>query len=446
MSTKASVLPTSSRSGHPVYPVGNLHTAPTTAAANEPPNLHPSIEISPNGTWRAIAPRPGMPKIETLNLTSRFSYTAPKPPKAPRHRPKNALKKGLRPTKSLELPPASRSEDAMAATRDIYRQDSPYVDDEEEGVHSEPSPSKRGFLSSMSRPDTDIGEPEQSRWGSGSGHVPKPLQWQKAQGRPLGLWKERAVIQSHTGVEPMVHKRHVEEISSDEDDDDRTLYETTPPRATKVPRLMHASSQANVLAPYDGARTQNAHTNPSIGPSSPKEPPLHTFLPPTAAPATTPSANAMETPHNTRLLLPSNQKQTLPPVPSPPTNKTHNNTILRIYLPSPSPSSPLFAQSRTYIPLRLLSCPNNDTLFDHVSGICDIPVLQLDILRMHFDPEDVGGGDEEKEKRRGPKEVMGVKRGVEESFICFVQIVEEIVGMGRDGGNGVGVEVVRGAD
>ncbi|KAL8644628.1 MAG: hypothetical protein Q9226_007670, partial [Calogaya cf. arnoldii] len=326
MSTKASVLPSSSRSGHPVYTFGNHHTAPTTAAANEPPNLHPSIEISPNGTWRTIAPKPGMPKIETLDLTNRFSYAAPKPPKATRHRPKNALKKGLRPTKGFELPPASKPKNAMAATRDIYRQNSIFIDgdDEEEGVHSEPSPSK---MSMMSKPPTDIGD-------------------------------EHAVMPPHAGVKHMVHKRRVEEISSDEDDD-RTLYEMTPPRATKIPRLMDASSQANVSAPYDGALTQLSNTNPSIGPSNPQGLPLHTFLPP-AAPATTPSAIPIDNQHNTRLLPP---KQTLPTLPSPPTNKTHNNTILRIYLPSPSSSLP--TQHRTYIPLRLLSCPTNDTLFEH---------------------------------------------------------------------------------
>ena len=57
---------------------------------------------------------------------------------------------------------------------------------------------------------------------------------------------------------------------------------------------------------------------------------------------------------------------------------------------------------------------------------------------MHFDSENTKNGDEGEAKGQG-KGVMGVKRGVEESFVCFVKKVEE---MAKEKGVGVEVEVV----
>lgn len=394
MPTKAISLPTSSRSGHPIYTFGSTITLSSTTPANEKPaNQHPAIEISPNGTWKSVTAGRSVSNIEHIDLTSRFSYTATKTPKAIRPRPKNAIKKGLRPTKSFELPPAINSKDAMAATRKIYRQHSPSIDNDEEGIHSEPSPSKSKTMTSKLSTDTQ---------------------------------NKIAGIQPSPVVKSTAHKRRVEEISSDEDDgDDRTLYEATPPRRTKVARLTTASDQATLSAPHDdGPLNQTPGADPHVQSSGPKGPSLHTFLPPAAPPTAT---------HNPKPpLIP---EHTPPILPSPPTN---NNTILRIYLPlqpsiCPSSSHP----KRTYIPLRLQSCPDIHTLFQHVSAICDVPVQNLSVLRMHFDAEN--GELEEEGKEKG---VMGVKRGVEESFICFVQKVMALEGAGRGGGVAVEVEVV----
>ncbi|KAI4276258.1 MAG: hypothetical protein L6R38_005707, partial [Xanthoria sp. 2 TBL-2021] len=325
MSTKDISLPTSSRSGHPIYTFGSTNTLSSTIPANEKPaNEHPTIEISPNGTWRSLALHSNVPNIEHIDLTSRFSYTANKTPKAIRPRPKNAIKKGLRPTKSFELPPAMKSKDAMAATRRIYRRRSPSIDDEEEGIHSEPSPRKSKTM------------------------MPK---------LPTDIQGEHPAIQLRTNVKSTLsapHKRRVEEISSDEDDDDDcTLYEATP-RRTKVPRLTTASDQATLSAPRnDEPFKQTPNTDPHVQSPGPKGPSLHTFLPPAAPPATT---------HNlTPPLIPEHAP---PLLPSPPTNN-NNNTILRIYLP-PSlslSSSHTQTKTKTYIPLRLHSCPDIHTLF-----------------------------------------------------------------------------------
>ncbi|KAL8756317.1 MAG: hypothetical protein Q9199_003017 [Rusavskia elegans] len=390
MPTKDISLPTSSRSGHPIYTFGSTNTLSSTTPANEKPaNQYPTIEISPNGTWKSVTAGRSLSNIEHIDLTSRFSYTANKTPKAIRPRPKNAIKKGLRPTKSFELPPAINSKDAMAATRNIYRQHSPSIGDDEEGIHSEPSPSKSKTMTSKLSTDTR---------------------------------NEIAGIQPSTVVKSVAYKRRAEEISSDEDDDDdRTLYEATPPRRTKVPRLMTASDQATLSAPPDvGPLIHTPRADPHVQSPGPKCPALHTFLPPAAPPATT---------HNPK--PPLNHDHTPPLLLSPPTN--NNNTILRIYLPLLSSQ----IRTKTYIPLRLHSCPNIHTLFQHISAICDVPVQSLSVLRMHFDAED--GELEEEGKEKG---VMGVKRGVEESFICFVHKVMALEEAGRGGGVAVEVEIV----
>ncbi|KAI4253065.1 MAG: hypothetical protein L6R42_007716, partial [Xanthoria sp. 1 TBL-2021] len=393
MPTKDIGLPTSSRSGHPIYTFGSTNTLSSTTPANEKPASHcPTIEISPNGTWKSVTAGRSVSNIEHIDLTSRFSYTSTKNPKAILSRPKNAIKKGLRPTKSFELPSVVKTKDAMAATRKIYRQHSPSIDDDEEDVHSEPSPSKSKSM--MSKLSTDIQD-----------ELPAIL--------PC------VVVKSTSSA----HKRRVEEISSDEgDDDDRTLYEATPPRRTKVARLTTASDQATLSAFHnDGPLNQTPCTDPHVQSPGLKGPALHTFLPPAAPPTTT---------HNpTPPLIPEHAP---PLLLSPPTNN-NNNTILRFYLPrSPSHSNTC---TKTYIPLRLQSCPDNHTLFSQVSTICDIPLQSLSVLRMHFDAED-GKVEEE------GKGVMGVKKDVEESFVCFVRKVMVLEGEGRGGGVAVEVEVV----
>ncbi|KAL8902854.1 MAG: hypothetical protein Q9171_007580 [Xanthocarpia ochracea] len=141
MSAKDFNLPTSSRSGHPIYTLGNVNPATsTTLPGKETINPLSDVEITPNGTWKSVTAGPGRATIERLDLSGRYSYDH-NDSKIVRSRPKNALKKGLRPTKSFELPITSKTDNDIAATRKIYRPYSSSASYEDEN-HSEPSPSK----------------------------------------------------------------------------------------------------------------------------------------------------------------------------------------------------------------------------------------------------------------------------------------------------------------
>ncbi|KAI4088405.1 MAG: hypothetical protein LQ339_008714 [Xanthoria mediterranea] len=335
MSTTDINLPVSSRSGHPIYTSKILPS--TTPASLDSANPQPSFEISPNGTWRSLAPHFNLPNVELLDLTSRFSYTARKNPKATGSRPKNALKKGLRPTKSFELPPVINSTNAMAATRQIYRQHSHSLDADEEGVHSEPSPSKSRLM------------------------APKP---------PTDTLNKDTVVQPQNARESTstAHKRRVDEISSDhDDDDDRTLYEITPPRPTKVPRLTGTASDPATPSGhhYDKPLIQPPGPSTPIQSTDPKGPALNTLPLPVKHPTTT-----------THKAAPGSIPNNSTPLPT-------TNTILRIYIPS----SP---HKKTYIPLRLHACLDIHALFNHIRTICDVPLSFLSILRMHFDNAEDG--------------------------------------------------------
>ncbi|KAI4273642.1 MAG: hypothetical protein LQ337_004480 [Flavoplaca oasis] len=431
MPTKTT-LPTTSRSGHPVYTLSDAQNQPpkqpinsqstNSQSTNSQPtnsqttNSHPDFEISPNGTWKSRKHNLAIPLIECIDLTGRFAYNATKGPKAAKTRPKNALKKGLRPTKSFELPRTLGSEDGMAATRDIYRRSSPSTDGDDELAQSEPSPCESKTL--VSKPSVDI------------------------QG------KARTTMLQSTGanVVALGQKRRVEVLSDEDDDDDQTLYEATP-SPSKRPRLTSTSDVVDRLRDNDeGARTPSTSTISPIQASKPNPPSLDPSVDPAALPVTRDTVNYQDRhTHDPPPTIPPTAFNTLPSAAS--------STIIRIYLPlsSPPPSNP---GPRTYIPLRLLSCPTIDTLFQQVSAICDVPAQSLSVLRMHFDSESTDSVNEKEGKheanekgRKEAKGVMGVKRGVEESYVCFIQAVERLVSEkickeGEEGKIGVEVEVV----
>ncbi|KAL8669598.1 MAG: hypothetical protein Q9168_005821 [Polycauliona sp. 1 TL-2023] len=248
--TNTTALSTSLRSGHPVYTSKNPHALPALNSANViSTNPYPHIQISPNGTWRSLPHKHTIPAIERLDLTGRFSYTAANDAAPLRHRPKNALKKGLRPTKSWELPRASEKVDGGAATRGIYRRRSTSDlgeegDEDEEGIYSEPSPCKSRLIAGKLA--TEV---------SGKGDV-----------MPRSTDVESSTL--------MTRKRKVVEILSDEEseDDDRTLYDGSPARPAKVSRLMDKASRPEIssAAPREeGSVKQTTTTNSSLDPKGP---------------------------------------------------------------------------------------------------------------------------------------------------------------------------------
>ncbi|KAL8834010.1 MAG: hypothetical protein Q9205_006573 [Flavoplaca limonia] len=407
-------LPTTSRSGHPIYTFSDPKNRPPKQPINsQPTNSYPDFEISPNGTWKSRKHNLAIPLIECIDLTGRFAYNATKGPKAAKTRPKNALKKGLRPTKTFELPRTLESEDGIAATRDIYRRGSPSTDGDDELARSEPSPCKSKTILSKLPVDT--------------------------QG------KARTTMPQSPGanVVALGQKRRVEVLSDeDDDDDDQTLYDATP-SPSKRPRL---TSALDVVDGSEGNGKGGISSSSTILPDQASEPnpsSLDPLINPAALQLTQNTANDRDRQtHNPPPSLFPTALNTLPSAAS--------STIIRIYLPlsSSPPSNP---GPRTYIPLRLLSCPTINTLFQHVSAICDIPVPSLSVLRMHFDAESTDSVNEKEGKDeangKGGKEargVMGVKRGVEESYVCFIQTVERLraAKIGKEGEKGdIGVEV-----
>ena len=412
MPTKTT-LPTTSRSGHPIYALSDPQNQPPKQPINsQPTNSYPDFEISPNGTWKSRKHNLAIPLIECIDLTGRFAYNATKGAKVAKTRPKNALKKGLRPTKSPELPRTLESEDGIAATRDIYRRSSPSTDGDDELARSEPSPCKSKTL--VSKLPVDI----QGKAGS--------------------------TIPQSTGVNVVAlgQKRRVEVLSDGYEYDDQTLYEATP-SPSKRPRLENASVVDRLRDNDEGARIPSSSTVSPVQASKPNPPSLDPPVNPAALPVTQDTVNHQDR-HS------HSPPPTIPPIAFNPLPSAASSTIIRIYLPLPS-SPPSNPGPRTYIPLRLLSCPTIDALFQQVSAICDIPLQSLSVLRMHFDAESTDsvnekeGKDEANEKeRKEAKGVMGVKRGVEESYVCFIQTVEQLraAKIGTEGEKGdVGVEV-----
>ncbi|KAL8707536.1 MAG: hypothetical protein Q9225_007737, partial [Loekoesia sp. 1 TL-2023] len=129
MDARAFSLPTSKRSGHPIFPSsGSMppsYNPPTCETASDSP---PGINISLQGTWKPVPNGHPSANIEVLDLTERYGY---KPPMKPKIKPKNALREGLKPTKNLELP----------LKRTIYEISSGEEDDDDDDeTISEPSP------------------------------------------------------------------------------------------------------------------------------------------------------------------------------------------------------------------------------------------------------------------------------------------------------------------
>ncbi|KAL8724527.1 MAG: hypothetical protein Q9166_007904 [cf. Caloplaca sp. 2 TL-2023] len=421
MVAKGVTLPISSRSGHPVYPFGNIHDPPVSQDPVSEQNSLFSIEVSPDGTWKKVRPGPGLPSVEVLNLTNRFAYVPKEALKTAKGRPKNALKRGRKPTKTSELPLRKKSWstaiNAMAAM------------DEEGQVLSEPIPVKLpmkafttenvtpSLLNSMAATRTIYRQPSNDNEEQTQSD-PSPL-------KTPGLCPDKSKT-----VKPMVHKRQIHEISSDEDngDDDRTFYEASPLRA-KAPRLMNIpnSSRSQDEHPPQGPNARFQAPPPPSAQSS------RTFIDEETAPIIPRPPHGVEN-MNTPSLPPISSE----PISAPFGTQTHDalgatslhpnhldTIILRIYLPNDAPAT------RTYIPIRLRSITDTHDLFRQAATVCECGVQDICMLKMFFDWERL---------EEGGKGVLAVKRDVLDSFGCFLEGVKGAVKEGREGG--VGVEVV----
>ncbi|KAI4280435.1 MAG: hypothetical protein L6R35_005890, partial [Caloplaca aegaea] len=134
-------LPTSTKSGHPIFPVRRR-----TASKYQPPSYESDdgsslgVEISPQGTWKPVKDGHPTANIEVLDMSDRYGY------KAPKAKPKNALNKGLKPTKNSELPPKRTIHEISSDSGDDTTDDDQTV--------SDPSPlrTKRPRITAASNP------------------------------------------------------------------------------------------------------------------------------------------------------------------------------------------------------------------------------------------------------------------------------------------------------
>ncbi|KAL8768280.1 MAG: hypothetical protein Q9209_005419 [Squamulea sp. 1 TL-2023] len=401
MSANDFSLATSSRSGHPVYAFGSNKAA----SANIRPDKtmvspHSGVEVSPHGTWKTVNVGPGTAKIEQLDLSSRYLYVPKKASDFLETRPNNALRKGLRPTKSFELPPAIKAHQDMAATRSIYRRSKSPTDDED-GFHSEPSPNEA---------NSKITTGSKLRFYMQDTSAPSPS---KVNSKLTTRSKLRFYMQNTSGplqptiVKPMVHKRRVHEISSDEDNDDRALYEATPPRSkaprsiTPIPSSVERNNTTppahnnDPSTPTLSSKEQDASPNPSHS--------SRTFIHEDLPATTDPTDDLPDMEERISSTATPSHPTTQPAAIAPSTS----NTILRIYLPD--------SDLRTYIPLSLRSCPTIDELFLRVATICEVGMQEIALLKMHIDPS--------VEATFGR---MAVKKSVEESFQIFLEAVEAV--------------------
>ncbi|KAL8928199.1 MAG: hypothetical protein Q9208_001909 [Pyrenodesmia sp. 3 TL-2023] len=126
-------LPTSTRSGHPIFPTGNRVSSNYQPPSYDTASSSPfGINISPLGTWKPAKDGHPTANIEVLDLTKRFGYD-PNEKMRPKRRARNALRRGFKPTKLSELPPQKRTVHEISSGEDDE-------DEEEEVTVSDASP------------------------------------------------------------------------------------------------------------------------------------------------------------------------------------------------------------------------------------------------------------------------------------------------------------------
>ncbi|KAL8825392.1 MAG: hypothetical protein Q9170_007806 [Blastenia crenularia] len=165
MASRSLSLPRSKRDKHPTFSATNVIARnpypPSYDVASDP---LPGVNISPYGTWRPVADGHPSANIEVLDLSERYGY---KPPMKPKARPKNALSRGLKPTKKSELP----------TKRTVYEISSGAEDDDDETI-SEPSPlstKRRRLMSFSTRHQASVLEELQAAAAYDAAEVPNQL-------------------------------------------------------------------------------------------------------------------------------------------------------------------------------------------------------------------------------------------------------------------------------
>ncbi|KAI4091621.1 MAG: hypothetical protein LQ344_003972 [Seirophora lacunosa] len=379
-------LPTSTKSGHPIFPVGRRRVTnyqpPSCDTDDEPPF---GVEISPQGTWKPVKKGHPNANIEVLDLSDRYGYKAPKETKM---KPRNALKKGLKPTKNSELPPK----------RTIYQISSDENSDnsnDDDQIVSDPSPlrAKRPRMTAASNPPhARLSALDELR--AAAGRQTSPVLTNNLPMKPHS-YKKGLSAQGVFTRQPTYDQQPLANSSDSPTTVLGTHEEEQPAAVASRQNQSTAASTSNPALPDVGSNSPFI-TNPGINgvnqrPPTTKNPPLTTsYLPaistlPTRThpfTATTPSTNVLNTnqlPSTTFTNAPiSNPPPYIPPIPA--------TATLRIYLPSSS------STTRIYVPLKLTATPTLASLFAAVEIIVG---KEVKMLVMRFDtspPPPVAGG------------------------------------------------------
>ncbi|KAI4111185.1 MAG: hypothetical protein LQ345_006845 [Seirophora villosa] len=433
-------LATSAKSGHPIFPVGRRprsnYQPPSCDTDDESPF---GVEISPQGTWKPVKHGHPTANIEVLDLSDRYGYKALKETKM---KPRNAIKKGLKPTKTSELPPK----------RTIYQISSDDNSDDsinDDRIVSDPSPlrAKRPRMTAASNPP-------QSRFSALD-------ELRAAAGRQTS-----PVLTNNL---PMKPHSYTKGLSAQGVFTRQPTYDQQPPaNSSDSPTTVlgtHEEEQLAAVASRQNQGTAASTSNPAppdVGSNSPfitnpgingfhqshtmKNPPLTTNYPPATSTlptrthplpnpftATTPSTNVLNTNQ-----LPSTAFTNTNSNPPPSTTPIPATATLRIYLPPSSSSSS--TTTRIYVPLKLTATPTLASLFAAVEAIVGKEVKML-VMRFDPPPPVAGGvcGDPQHGESDDPgKGILALMKGLgSSSWECFLDEVSL-----RDGGVGVGVEVV----
>ncbi|KAI4169191.1 MAG: hypothetical protein LQ343_005853 [Gyalolechia ehrenbergii] len=401
MSTRSFSLPTSKRSGHPIFPTtGSVppnYNHPTNETASDSP---PGINISPQGTWKPVANGHPSANIEVLDLTDRFSY---KPPMKAKTRPKNALKKGLKPTKTSDLP----------LKHPIYAISSGEEDDDgddDDEAFSEPSPlqKKRPRMKTLNTYTNHHGSAlEEMQAAAGENG---PLTFNQVH---IQLMSDETTLPSspilphstNTNVQfspnPSISSRTVQATNDNYHGEDMNKEPFATENAAFTTAQRNTTNFANVTGTEPLKPEHATTTNNNFATTAP---------------------TSLHIPHGIQ-----NTAQPSLPILTP---YILNHTTLRIYLPA----------TRIYIPLKLRSCPTIHALFSAVTKILNYTDRRIPLLIMRLDGAEVRGKDLIG-AGMGGKGVIAVHADLEDSWECFLEEVQRWEGWHEDQIFDLGVEV-----
>lgn len=431
-------LSTSSRSGHPIYPLDTSATSkyqpPSCDTASDSPE---GINISPQGTWKPVASDHPTANIEVLDLSGRYGYNPNNKAKS-KLTQKNAMKEGFKPSGTMpsELPELVRTIHEISSD-----------DDNDSATASDSSPlrSKRPRMTAAKNPTNPRRSVlEELRAAAGRSALPvlHPSSAMKPKTHKRGLSADRIFPYptSQTCLPPNSSDSSHTELGTDAVNqpavNDTGSVGANQASSANMDLIHIHQASANRMMPTASGMTIDDDHVPSEAQIAQRKPArgwleqhhAHGFNP-----------NVRPSPPFPSTQVSSNNPVEITSAVSP---NALARTTIRIYYPQTRMSTPV------YIPIKLRSVPTLASLFATVDTICHSEprneqgvsfarnrqnYAQHIFLRIRFDGDD--------EKAKG---IMVVRKGVDASWECFLEEVGErmdVLTKGGKGELGIGVEL-----